>query len=112
MVKKAKKLSKADVKQAAIQDVLGSYLAESRDVMEKLVDAVGHDSKVSQKRERVFNELMKLELDMVDRFTATAMILEADKKVDNFFSIPEAYRQQWVELLLEGKIWGKPTMDE
>lgn len=44
----------------------------------------------------MFNELMKLDLEMVFRFTANAMILEVEENVDNFSGIPDQYKQQRV----------------
>lgn len=55
-------MSKADVKQGALHDAFGSYMAESREVMEKLVDAVGYERKLFEKRNKVFSELMKLDM--------------------------------------------------
>ncbi|KAH7843062.1 hypothetical protein Vadar_012266 [Vaccinium darrowii] len=39
--KKAKKLTRAEVKQAALNEAFGSYMAESKEVREKLIDSVG-----------------------------------------------------------------------
>ncbi|KAH7835851.1 hypothetical protein Vadar_030491 [Vaccinium darrowii] len=101
-LKKAKKMTKAELKQAALNEALGSYMADTKEVMVKLVDAVSFEQKLSDKRNGVFGHLQQLKLQMEEIFTANAMILASDKKVDEFYSIPEAFRQPWVEMLLKG----------
>lgn len=38
------------------------------------MDAVGYEKQFSSKRERVFEELMKLDMQMVDRFTVSLTV--------------------------------------
>ncbi|KAH7839131.1 hypothetical protein Vadar_000127 [Vaccinium darrowii] len=102
--KKVKKMSKAEAKQAALTDAFVSYLAENKEVMVKLVDVVGFDKKMSDKRGGVFGHLEKLNLNVDDILTANAKILANDKRVEEFYSVPEHYRQHWVGMLLEGKL--------
>lgn len=111
--KKAKKLTRAEAKQAALSEQLASYMQENKEVMEKLVVAVGFDQKISEKlsekRNMVFGMLENLNLEMEDIFTANAMILATDQKVEEFHTIPERYRRHWVGMLLEGKLTQKTT---
>ncbi|KAH7864500.1 hypothetical protein Vadar_030217 [Vaccinium darrowii] len=107
--KKVKKMSKAEVKQAALNEALGSYLADSKEVMVKLVDAVSFDQKVANQRNGVFGHLQQLNLQMEEMFTANSMILASDKKLAEFYSIPEAFRQPWVEMLLKGLLGPNST---
>ncbi|KAH7851212.1 hypothetical protein Vadar_008668 [Vaccinium darrowii] len=94
--KKAKKLSRGEAKQKAIHDTFGRYMEESKEVMVKLVDNVGYDQKLSDKRIGVFPNLENLELEMEDMLTANAMILASEERVDEFYSVPERYRKHWV----------------
>ncbi|KAH7866469.1 hypothetical protein Vadar_020840 [Vaccinium darrowii] len=87
--KKVKKMSKAEAKQAALNDAFGSYMAESKEVMVKLVDAIGFEQRLSDRRGGVVCQLEKLNLDVDDMLTANAMTLASDKKVDDFYSVPE-----------------------
>ncbi|KAH7847722.1 hypothetical protein Vadar_029536 [Vaccinium darrowii] len=102
--KKAKKLTTAEAKQAPLNERIGSYMDETKEVMMELVHAVGFDQRFFDKRQRVFGELEKLHLEMEDMLTANAMILATEQKVDEFYSIPEWYRQHWVGMLLQGKL--------
>ncbi|KAH7839711.1 hypothetical protein Vadar_007742 [Vaccinium darrowii] len=76
--KKVKKMSKAEAKQAALNDAFGSYLAENKEVMVKLVETVGFDQRMSDIRGGVFAQLKKLNLDVDNMLTANAMILAND----------------------------------
>ncbi|KAH7861762.1 hypothetical protein Vadar_030481 [Vaccinium darrowii] len=107
--KKAKKLSRVEAKQKAIYDAFGSYMDESKEVIVKLVDNVGYDQKLSDKRIGVFPNLENLELGMEDMLTANAMILASEERVDEFYSVPERYRIHWVGMLLAGKLATKTT---
>ena len=103
-LKKAKKLTWAEAKQDSLTEAFGSYMSETKEVMEKLVNAVAYEHKLSERRQGVFAELEKLNLEIEDMLTANAMILATEEKVDEFYSVPERYRQQWVGMLLQGKL--------
>ncbi|KAG5552368.1 hypothetical protein RHGRI_010441 [Rhododendron griersonianum] len=55
----------------------------------KTVDAVGNEDRLFAKREKVFIELMKLDLEKMEKFAANTMILSAEENVDTFYGIPE-----------------------
>ncbi|KAH7835936.1 hypothetical protein Vadar_031255 [Vaccinium darrowii] len=106
--KKAKKVTRAEAKQKAIYDAFGSYMDESKEVMLKLVDNVGYDQKLSDKRIGVFPNLENLGLEMEDMLTANAMILASEERVDEFYSVPESVAQI-LENLFETKGRTKPN---
>ncbi|GFY91385.1 hypothetical protein Acr_07g0015810 [Actinidia rufa] len=103
-LKKARKLTRAETKQDSLTEAFGSYMSETKEVMEKLVNAVAYEHRLSERRQGVFAELEKLNLEIEDMLTANAMILATEEKVDEFYSVPERYRQQWVGMLLQGKL--------
>ncbi|KAH7850058.1 hypothetical protein Vadar_027230 [Vaccinium darrowii] len=107
--KKGKKLTRAEAKQVALSEQIAIYMQESKDVMEKLVTAVGTDQRLSEKRNLVFGMLENLNLEIEDMLTANAMILATDQKVEEFHTVPERYRRHWVGMLLEGKLNQKTT---
>ncbi|KAH7861075.1 hypothetical protein Vadar_021356 [Vaccinium darrowii] len=107
--KKAKKLSRADAKQAAPHNLIGSYMADSKEVMGQLVHAVGFEQRLADKRNGVFPELQKLKIPMEDQFAANSLILATDERVIEFYTIPEEMRQVWVGMLLAGKLVQKTT---
>ncbi|KAH7861508.1 hypothetical protein Vadar_027155 [Vaccinium darrowii] len=109
--KKAKKLSRADAKQAALTDLIGSYMADTKEVMGQLVHAVGFDQRLEDKRNGVFPELQKLAIPMEDQFAANSLILATDERVIEFYSIPEQMREVWVGMLLAGKLVQKTTLN-
>ncbi|GFY82617.1 hypothetical protein Acr_02g0008570 [Actinidia rufa] len=103
-LKKAKKLTRVEAKQDSLTQAFGSYMSDTREVMEKLVNAVSSDHRLSERRQGVFAELEKLNLEIEDMLTANAMILATEEKLDEFYSVPERYRKQWVGMLLQGKL--------
>ncbi|GFS46129.1 hypothetical protein Acr_00g0100280 [Actinidia rufa] len=103
-LKKAKKLTRVEAKQDSLTQAFGSYMSDTREVMEKLVNAVSSEHRLSERRQGVFVELEKLNLEIEDMLTANAMILATEEKLDEFYSAPERYRQQWVGMLLQGKL--------
>ncbi|KAH7860870.1 hypothetical protein Vadar_018977 [Vaccinium darrowii] len=107
--KKAKKLTRAKAKQTALTEQLAIYMQENKEVMEKLVVAVGTNQRLSEKRNLVFGMLEKLNLEVEDMLTANAMILATDQKVEEFHTVPERYRQHWMVMLLQGKLNIKTT---
>ncbi|XP_058189326.1 uncharacterized protein LOC131306913 [Rhododendron vialii] len=86
-------------KEAAIPEALGNYLSQSATVMEKIADAIGYDKQLSSRRERVFDELLKLDMDEDDRYIVNAIIVQAEDRVDTFYGIPANRKQRWVELV-------------
>ena len=104
LLKKAMKFTRAEAKQDSLTEAFGSYMSETKEVMEKLVNAVAYEHRLSERRQGVFAELEKLNLEIEDMLTANAMILATEEKVDEFYSVPERYRQQWVGMLLQGKL--------
>ncbi|KAG5542406.1 hypothetical protein RHGRI_022069 [Rhododendron griersonianum] len=94
-------------KEVAIPEALGNYLTQSATVMEKIADAIGYEKQLSSRRERVFDELLKLDMDEDDRYIANAIIVQAEDRVDTFYGIPAERKQRWVELVLAGKFYGK-----
>ncbi|KAG5549473.1 hypothetical protein RHGRI_014719 [Rhododendron griersonianum] len=74
-------------KEATIPEVLGNYLSQSAMVMEKITDVIGYDKQLSFRRERVFDELLKLDMDGDDRYIVNAIIVQAEDRVDTFYGI-------------------------
>ncbi|KAH7864220.1 hypothetical protein Vadar_027117 [Vaccinium darrowii] len=85
--KKAKKLTRAEEKHVALSEQLAIYMQENKEVMEKLVVAVGTDQRLSEKRNLVFGMLENLNLEVEDMLTANAMILATDQRVEEFHTI-------------------------
>ncbi|XP_057491000.1 uncharacterized protein LOC130776810 isoform X1 [Actinidia eriantha] len=103
-LKKPRKLTRAETKQDSLTEAFGSYMSETKEVMEKLVNVVAYEHRLSERRQGVFAELEKLNLEIEDMLTANVMILATEEKVDEFYSVPDRYRQQWVGMLLQGKL--------
>ncbi|KAI8538775.1 hypothetical protein RHMOL_Rhmol09G0130000 [Rhododendron molle] len=99
-----KKKAKTEV---AIPEALGNYLTQSATVMEKIADAIGYDKQLSSRREKVFDEVLKLDMDEDDRYIVNAIIVQAEDRVDTFYGIPADSKQRWVELVLAGKFYRK-----
>ncbi|KAH7837589.1 hypothetical protein Vadar_015569 [Vaccinium darrowii] len=105
-----KEVVKGGGKTKGTNEAFGSYMDESKDVMVKLVDAMGYEQKQSNKRIGVFANLENLELEVEDMLTANAMILASEERVDEFYRVPIWYRKHWVVgMLLQGKLATKTT---
>ncbi|KAI8550097.1 hypothetical protein RHMOL_Rhmol06G0077900 [Rhododendron molle] len=104
-----KKKAKVDINEASIHVAVENILAQSNTAFNKIADAVGYEDRLSAKREKVFTELMKLDLEMIDRFALNTMIVSAEENVDTFYCIQENYKQVWVEAVLSGQIKLKTT---
>ncbi|KAI8542478.1 hypothetical protein RHMOL_Rhmol08G0140800 [Rhododendron molle] len=104
-----KKKAKVDANEASIHVAMANLLGKSNTAFNKIADAVGYEDRLSAKREKVFTELMKLDLQMIDRFALNTMIVSAEENVDTFYGIPENYKQAWVEVVLSGQIKLKTT---
>ncbi|KAH7866149.1 hypothetical protein Vadar_016235 [Vaccinium darrowii] len=71
MPKPPKKKVKIDAKEAPMHEAMGHFMNQSHVVLEKLTDAMGFGKKLSTRKVGVSKELMKLDLDMDDRFVVT-----------------------------------------
>ncbi|KAF7136277.1 hypothetical protein RHSIM_Rhsim08G0085700 [Rhododendron simsii] len=109
VLERPKKKAKVDAKEASIHDAIGNYMAQSSTAFLKIADSVGFEDQLAAKKEKVFGELEKLELELLDMFAPHAIIVSAEENVDTFYGIPENYRQAWVEAVLAGKIKLKTT---
>ncbi|KAG5542124.1 hypothetical protein RHGRI_021851 [Rhododendron griersonianum] len=103
------KKAKVDAKEASLHDAFGNFMEQSSSAFLKIADSVGYEDRLSAKKERVFAELEKLDLQLIDMFSAHAIIVSAEENVDTFYGIPENYRQAWVEAVLAGQIKLKTT---
>ncbi|KAG5528787.1 hypothetical protein RHGRI_029448 [Rhododendron griersonianum] len=93
-----KKKAKVDGNEAPINVAMENLLAQSNTAFNKIADAVGYEDRLSAKREKVFTELMKLDLEMIDRFALNTMIVSPEENVNTFYGIPENYKQAWVDV--------------
>ncbi|KAI8531643.1 hypothetical protein RHMOL_Rhmol11G0152200 [Rhododendron molle] len=104
-----KKNAKVDANEVSLHDAIGNYMAQSSMTFNKIAESVGFEDGLAAKKEKVFGELEKLDLELLDMFAAHAIIVLAEENVDTFYGIPENYRQAWVEAVLSGKIKLKTT---
>ncbi|KAH7844907.1 hypothetical protein Vadar_032904 [Vaccinium darrowii] len=81
VLKPPKKKAKVDAREAAMHEALGNFCNQSNEVLVKLVGAVSFDKDLAAQRTGVFNELMKLDLDMDDRFIVNDKICSKDERV-------------------------------
>ncbi|GFZ21398.1 hypothetical protein Acr_29g0005600 [Actinidia rufa] len=92
-LKKTKKLTRAEAKQDSLTEAFGSYMPETIEVMEKLVNVVAFEHRLSERRHGVITKLEKLNLEIEDMLIANAMMLATEEKIDEFYNVPERYRQ-------------------
>ncbi|GFZ14481.1 calcium-dependent protein kinase (CDPK) family protein [Actinidia rufa] len=94
-----KKKAKLD----ALDEMMKGFIAQNNAHMEKLTNAIGYDKELSNKRKSVFSELMKLDMDEMDRFKVNNIILAREERLDAFFGIPDHMKQRWGEGVLDGR---------
>ncbi|KAI8538890.1 hypothetical protein RHMOL_Rhmol09G0138600 [Rhododendron molle] len=82
--------------EASIHDAIGNYMAQSNTTFLKIADSVGFEDRLAANKEKVFGELEKFDLELLDMFAAHTIIVSAEENVDTFYGIPENYRQAWV----------------
>ncbi|XP_057489017.1 uncharacterized protein LOC130774989 [Actinidia eriantha] len=95
-----KKKAKLD----ALNEMMKGFISQNNAHMEKLTNALGYDKELSNKRKSVFSELMKLDMDEMDRFKVNNIIVGGEERLDAFFGIPDHMKQRWVEGVLDGKV--------
>ncbi|GFZ19543.1 hypothetical protein Acr_28g0002480 [Actinidia rufa] len=84
VLERPKKKAKLD----ALNEMMKGFIAQNNDHMQKLTNALGYDKELSNKRKSVFNELMKLDMDEMDRFKVNNIIVAGEERLDAFFGIP------------------------
>ncbi|XP_057462044.1 uncharacterized protein LOC130752314 isoform X1 [Actinidia eriantha] len=95
-----KKKAKLD----ALNEMMKGFVTQNNAHMEKLTNALGYDKELSNKRKSVFSELIKLDMDEMDRFKVNNIIVAGEERLDAFFGIPDHMKQRWVEGVLDGKV--------
>ncbi|GFS38381.1 hypothetical protein Acr_00g0057140 [Actinidia rufa] len=95
-----KKKAKLD----ALNEMMKGFIAQNNAHMKKLTNALGYDKELSNKRKSAFSELIKLDMDEMDRFKVNNIIVVGEERLDAFFVIPYHMKQHWVEGVLDGKV--------
>ncbi|KAH7840814.1 hypothetical protein Vadar_021941 [Vaccinium darrowii] len=95
-------------KEAALHEAMGTYMAKSNEVLEKIAGGVCYEKDLSVKRAGVVMELLKLKLDMDDMFVVNEKICETEQRVETFYALPDGLRLPWVMRVLEGKLYSNP----
>ncbi|KAH7858841.1 hypothetical protein Vadar_028618 [Vaccinium darrowii] len=95
-------------KEAALHEAMGTYMAKSNEVLEKIAGGVCYEKDLSVKRAGVVTELLKLKLDMDDMFVVNEKICETEQRVETFYALPDGLRLPWVMRVLEGKLYSNP----
>ncbi|KAH7840644.1 hypothetical protein Vadar_019644 [Vaccinium darrowii] len=92
-------------KEGALHEAMGSYMAKSNEVLEKIASGICHDKELSVLRSGVMDELLKLNLEMDDMFVANERICETEQRVETFYALPDHLKYPWVIRVLEGKLY-------
>ncbi|GFS36822.1 hypothetical protein Acr_00g0048200 [Actinidia rufa] len=93
---------KKKAKLYALNEMMKGFISQNNAHMEKLTNALGYDKELSNKRKSVFSELMKRDMDEMDRFKVNNIIVGGEERLDAFFGIPDHMKQRWVEGVLDG----------
>ncbi len=105
MPERPKKKSRIDSMESSINEALGALLAQNNAALEKIAIGLGPDEGAQDlvaKKADLWNDLMQIDMDMVSRFSAHAMIMRADENVVIYYNIPPEVRKHWVEAALGG----------
>ncbi|KAH7866594.1 hypothetical protein Vadar_022435 [Vaccinium darrowii] len=85
-------------KEAALHEAMGTYMAKSNEVLEKIAGGVCYEKDLSVKRAGVVTELLKLKLDMDDMFVVNEKICETEQRVETFYALPDGLRLPWTDV--------------
>lgn len=92
-------------KERALHEAMGSYMAKSNDILEKIADGICHEKELSMKRSGVMDQLLKLNLETDNMFVANDRICETEQRLETFYALPEHLKYPWVMRVLEGKLY-------
>ena len=78
---------------------------EMRESTKKLIEVLGYDVAVAEKRVKINEELLKIPaISMFERHKATLKIARDHETTDIFFTIDDDEKEEWVKALLKGNI--------
>ncbi|KAI8538742.1 hypothetical protein RHMOL_Rhmol09G0127500 [Rhododendron molle] len=70
------------------------------------VQFVWYDKELSARRTMVKDELSKLDITLTEKFKLSAIIVQAEERVDDFYGTKAEERQAFVEAILAGEVYG------
>lgn len=106
MPERPKKKARVDPMEASIHEALGALLAQNNVALEKIAIGLAMDdglNDLKNLKNGLWDDLMKIDMEMLDRFSAHALIMRADENVATYYNIPQHTRKFWVEAALAGK---------
>ncbi|KAI8551525.1 hypothetical protein RHMOL_Rhmol06G0193700 [Rhododendron molle] len=69
----------------SIHESMATYFKSSTTYMEKMANSFGYDKELSARRTMVKDELSKLDITVTEKFKLSAIIVQAEEKVDDFY---------------------------
>lgn len=107
--KKGKKRSRMGMEDEKFQEGMNNWMNSTATNMADMAKSMGFPREVEARRERIPDELAKLDLTIVQQFQLTAIICETDVRVTQFYGIKEENKQGWAQAILDGLIYPSTT---
>ncbi|KAI8574848.1 hypothetical protein RHMOL_Rhmol01G0385600 [Rhododendron molle] len=90
----------------SIHASMDSFFKSSCSYMDKMANSFGYDKELSARRTMVKDELSKLDITLTEKFKLSAIIVQAEERVDDFYGTKPEERQAFVEAILAGEVYG------
>ncbi|KAI8529300.1 hypothetical protein RHMOL_Rhmol12G0214500 [Rhododendron molle] len=104
--KKGRKRTRMGDEEESMHANLNKFLQDSSSHMGEMVNSMAYEKDLSKRREKVQTELGKLNITLIQKFKLSAVICQEEQRVDNFYGCKEEERQEYVEAILNGEIYG------
>ncbi|KAI8539341.1 hypothetical protein RHMOL_Rhmol09G0174800 [Rhododendron molle] len=90
----------------SIHASMDNFFKSSCSYMEKMSNSFGYDKELSARRTMVKDELSKLDITLTEKFKLSAIIVQSEERVDDFYGTKPEERQAFVEAILAGEVYG------
>ncbi|KAI8543435.1 hypothetical protein RHMOL_Rhmol08G0217700 [Rhododendron molle] len=85
---------------------MDNFFKSSTTYLDKMANSFGYDKELSARRTMVKEELSKLDITLTEKFKLSAIIVQAEERVDDFYGTKPEERQAFVEAILAGEVYG------
>ncbi|XP_058222930.1 uncharacterized protein LOC131332650 [Rhododendron vialii] len=98
--KKGRKRTRMGEEEESFHANMNAFMKDTSSHMGAMVNSVGYERHLSERRQNVQNELGKLNITLTQKFKLSAVICEEEQRVDNFYGCKEEERQEYIEVIL------------
>ncbi|XP_058187009.1 uncharacterized protein LOC131303954 [Rhododendron vialii] len=104
--KKGRKRTRMGEEDESIHASMATFMKDTSSHIGDMVSSIGYEKNLSKRHENVQAKLGKLNITLIQKFKLSACICQEEQRVDNFYGCKEEERQEYVEAILNGEIYG------